>query len=48
MLWLYLSKYRCSSNIDGRHISSEDGTILGVNSKTCEMFGYDKHELMGR
>jgi two-component system sensor kinase FixL len=29
-------------------ISSEEGTILGVNQKTCEMFGYEKHELMGR
>eukprot|EP00026_Physarum_polycephalum_P004554 Phypoly_transcript_04576.p1 GENE.Phypoly_transcript_04576~~Phypoly_transcript_04576.p1 ORF type:complete len:652 (+),score=90.89 Phypoly_transcript_04576:179-2134(+) len=34
--------------VDAVVISSEDGTILGVNQKTCEMFGYEKHELMGR
>jgi len=34
--------------VDAVVISSEDGTIVGVNQKTCEMFGYEKHELMGR
>eukprot|EP00026_Physarum_polycephalum_P004312 Phypoly_transcript_04330.p1 GENE.Phypoly_transcript_04330~~Phypoly_transcript_04330.p1 ORF type:complete len:683 (+),score=138.92 Phypoly_transcript_04330:105-2153(+) len=34
--------------VDAVVISSEDGTILGVNNKMCEMFGYEKHELMGR
>lgn len=34
--------------VDAVVISSEDGTILGVNQKTCDMFGYEKHELMGR
>lgn len=34
--------------VDAVVISSEDGTILDVNQKATEMFGYEKHELMGR
>lgn len=34
--------------VDSVVVSSEDGTIISVNQKACEMFGYEKYEMMGR
>jgi PAS domain S-box-containing protein len=34
--------------VDGIFFGDKDGRIIGVNSRACEMTGYDREELIGR